>query len=101
MLFIEVFGWSREEIELLLVDVKKEIKTSAIYGYVPVNCAIRFSGPVTAFTARPDGHSVRACPICQLDDLLGMKTCPSFAAFPMTLTSSVSPAGCYSRKSKG
>ena len=49
--------------------------------YVPVNYAMRFSGPVTALTARPDGHgagaSQSASPMGP-----GIKTCASPAAFP-------------------
>ena len=33
-LITEVLRWSREELELLLVDVRKEIKTGAIHAYM-------------------------------------------------------------------
>jgi hypothetical protein len=39
--------------------------------YIPVNYAIRFSGPVTAFTARCVWYGVGARSICQADPLAG------------------------------
>ena len=36
MLFTNVLGWSVEEVELLLNDVRKDFKNRKIHAYVPV-----------------------------------------------------------------
>jgi len=36
MLFTNVLGWSKEEVELLLVDVRKDVKNRHIHAYWPV-----------------------------------------------------------------
>jgi hypothetical protein len=52
---------------------------------VPVNYAIRFSGPVTALTARRVRHGVGPGLICQPGPEPGIKTHSFPAAFPTTL----------------
>jgi hypothetical protein len=53
---------------------------------VSVNYAFRFSGPVTALTARRVRYGVGPDLICQLSPSPGIKTHPSPAAFPTTLS---------------
>lgn len=36
MLFTNILGWSADEVEVLLVDVRKEAKNRDIHGYWPV-----------------------------------------------------------------
>jgi hypothetical protein len=59
---------------------------------VPVNYAIRFSGPVTSLTRPPRlvWASARA-PICQIDPLAGYKAVVP-RRFPSTLSSFSSPS---------
>jgi hypothetical protein len=59
--------------------------------YVSVNYAMRFSGPVTALTARRVRYGVGADLICQLGPSPGIKTHSSPAAFPTTLSLSFVP----------
>lgn len=35
-IFTEVYGWSREEVEVFLVDVRAGLKDRKVHGYVPV-----------------------------------------------------------------
>jgi len=60
-----------------------------------VNYAIRFSGPVTALTARRVRYSVGPDLICQPGPSSGIKTHSSPAAFPTTLSLPfLSPLSC-------
>lgn len=35
-IFVEIYGWSREEVEVFLADVRAGIKDRKVHGYVPV-----------------------------------------------------------------
>src|SRR5436305_5548367 len=62
---------------------------------VPVNYAIRFSGPVTALTARRVRYGVGPDLICQPGPSPGIKTHSSPAAFPSTLSLPFPPSTLY------
>jgi hypothetical protein len=62
---------------------------------VPVNYAMRFSGPVTALTARRVRYGVGPDLICQPGPSPGIKTHSSPAAFPSTLSLPFSPWTLY------
>jgi len=36
MLFTNILGWSVEEVEVFLVDVRKDVKSRSIHAYWPV-----------------------------------------------------------------
>ena len=62
---------------------------------VPVNYAMRFSGPVTALTARRLRYGVGPDFICQPGPSPGIKTHSSPAAFPSTLSLPFPPWTLY------
>jgi hypothetical protein len=62
---------------------------------VPVNYAFRFSGPVTALTARRVRYGVGPDLICQPGPSPGIKAHSSPAAFPTTLSLPFSPWTLY------
>jgi hypothetical protein len=68
---------------------RKTLQTGSLFtevNSVSVNYAIRFSGPVTALTARRVRYGVGPDLICQSGPSPGIKTHSSPAAFPTTLS---------------
>ena len=71
--------------------LSKSLAFLSLVKNVPVNYAVRFSGPVTALTARRVRYGVGPDLICQPGPSPGIKTYSSPAAFPTTLSLSFVP----------